>query len=378
MRNPEVSLVIPLFNEADSLPILAAEIRTAMEPTGRDYETIYVDDGSTDGSPEVLRALAAEDHRVRVIRLRRNSGQSAALAAGFHHARGAIVVTLDADLQNDPADIPRLLAGLDTVDIVCGVRIRRQDGWLRRISSRIANRIRNRVTRDSVTDVGCTLRAYCADFLHRVPAFNGMHRFLPTLLRLAGARVVEMPVNHRPRLLGQPKYNIRNRILRALVDLIGVRWLQSRWIDPALFEEPPLPLRLVLDQQPLDPARLAGRFVNVDDDGGETDVALGDFEGGVGLEEDALEDLVGAHADDRLVGAGHADVGQQGSAGGEDPLVGSGDVGVGADDGAHPAVEVEGERLLFARRLGVEVDEDDLHLGIELLHQAVGDQEGRV
>jgi len=232
---PEVSLVIPLFNEAGSLSVLAAEIRTAMASIV--YETLFVDDGSTDGSAEILQALAVADQRARVIRLRRNSGQSAALAAGFRHARGSAVVTLDADLQNDPADIPRLLAALDAYDVICGVRVRRQDGWLRRASSYIANRIRNRVTRDSVTDVGCTLRAYRADCLHRIPAFHGMHRFLPTLLRLAGARVMEMPVNHRPRLYGKPKYNIRNRILRALVDLIGVRWLQCRWIDPALSEE---------------------------------------------------------------------------------------------------------------------------------------------
>ena len=240
MRNPGVSLVIPLFNEAESLSILTAEIRAAMAPvtaTAEDYEVIYVDDGSSDGSPEVLRALAAADPRVRVLRLRRNSGQSAALAAGFRHARGAAVVTLDADLQNDPADIPRLLAKLDAFDVICGVRTQRQDGWLRRASSRIANRIRNRVTRESVTDVGCTLRAYRADCLHRIPMFHGMHRFLPTLLRLAGARVTEVPVNHRPRLYGKPKYNIRNRILRVLVDLIGVRWLQRRWIDPALSGE---------------------------------------------------------------------------------------------------------------------------------------------
>ncbi|HEY2736810.1 MAG TPA: glycosyltransferase family 2 protein, partial [Thermoanaerobaculia bacterium] len=205
MRNPGISLVVPLFNEAESLSILAAEIRTAMESTGKDYEILFVDDGSTDGSAEVLRALAAEDRRVRVIRLRRNCGQSAALATGFRHARGSVVVTLDADLQNDPADIPRLLAGLDTFDVICGVRLHRQDGWLRLASSRIANRIRNRVTRESVTDTGCTLRVYRAEFLRRVPAFHGMHRFLPTLLRLAGARVTEIPVSHRPRLHGQSK-----------------------------------------------------------------------------------------------------------------------------------------------------------------------------
>jgi dolichol-phosphate mannosyltransferase len=237
MIQPDVSLVIPLYNEAESLPILAGEIRAAMLATGKDYEVVYVDDGSTDESPAVLRALAGEDSRVRVIRQRHNSGQSAALATGFRHARGAVVVTLDADLQNDPADIPRLLEHLGDHDVVCGIRIRRQDGWLRRASSRLANRVRNRVTQESVTDTGCTLRACRAEFLRRIPQFNGMHRFLPTLLRMAGARVTEVPVHHRPRRYGRSKHNIRNRLFRALVDLFGMRWLQSRRIDPELSEE---------------------------------------------------------------------------------------------------------------------------------------------
>lgn len=234
---PEISLVIPVYNEQENLPVLAAEIRAALEPLARPYEVILVDDGSTDSTPEVLRRLAREDPRVRVLRQRRNSGQSAALDAGFRHARGEIVVTLDADLQNDPADIPRLLERLDGFDVVSGVRARRQDDWVRRVSSRIANRVRNRVTRESVTDVGCTLRAVRAEYLRRIPVFNGMHRFLPTLLRMEGARVTEVPVNHRPRLHGEPKYNIRNRAFRALVDLFGVRWMQTRWIDRHLAEE---------------------------------------------------------------------------------------------------------------------------------------------
>lgn len=234
---PEISLVIPVYNEEENLPVLAAEIRAALEPVGRPYEVILVDDGSTDATPEVMRRLAREDPRVRVLRQRRNSGQSAALDVGFRNARGAIVVTLDADLQNDPADIPRLLERMEGCDVVSGVRARRQDDWVRRISSKIANRVRNRVTHESVTDVGCTLRAMRAEYVQRIPVFNGMHRFLPTLLRMEGARVTEVPVNHRPRLHGQPKYNIRNRAFRALVDLFGVRWMQTRWIDRHLAEE---------------------------------------------------------------------------------------------------------------------------------------------
>jgi len=235
---PEVSLVIPVYNEAENLPVLADEIRAALEPTGRPYEVIYVDDGSTDESPAVLRELAGRDPRVRIVRQQRNSGQSAALDAGFRHARGGIVVTLDADLQNDPADIPRLLSRLDEgFDVVSGVRAKRRDSWVRRMSSRIANGVRNRVTHESVTDVGCTLRACRTPVLRRIPVWNGMHRFLPTLLRMEGARVTEVPVNHRPRLHGQPKYNIRNRLWRALADLYGVRWMQSRWIDRGLSQE---------------------------------------------------------------------------------------------------------------------------------------------
>lgn len=237
MRRPEISLVIPVFNEEENLPVLAAEIRQALDPLGRPYEVIFVDDGSTDASPAVLAGLAREDRRVRIVRQRRNSGQSAALDAGFRFARGEVVVTLDADLQNDPADIPRLLAHLGEYDVISGVRINRQDTWVRRVSSRIANGIRNWATGESVTDVGCTLRVCRTEYLRRVPMFTGMHRFLPTLLRLAGARVTEVPVNHRPRLHGQAKYGIGNRMFRALDDLRAVRWMQKRWIDQRLSEE---------------------------------------------------------------------------------------------------------------------------------------------
>jgi glycosyltransferase involved in cell wall biosynthesis len=234
---PDLSVVIPVYNEEENLPTLAAEVQGALEAIGRPYEVIYVDDGSTDGSSEILRRLAREDPAVRVIRQRRNAGQSAALEAGFRFARGGIVITLDADLQNDPADIPRLLERLDGYDVVCGVRANRQDTWVRKASSRIANGVRNRVTHDTVTDVGCTLRACRAEYLRRIPMFTGMHRFLPTLLKMEGARVTEVPVHHRPRLHGQPKYNIRNRIWRALADLFAVRWMQKRWIDRRLSEE---------------------------------------------------------------------------------------------------------------------------------------------
>jgi dolichol-phosphate mannosyltransferase len=234
---PEISVIVPVYDEVESLPRLAAEIAAALRPLGLACEVIYVDDGSNDGSAGVLLGLAREDPAVRVIRQRRNAGQSAALDAGFRAARGAIVVTLDADLQNDPADIPRLLALMDRYDVVSGVRTPRRHSWLRRASSRVANRVRNRVTHDDVTDVGCTLRACRAEILRRVPMFVGMHRFLPTLLRMAGARTTEIPVNHRPRLHGRAKYNLRNRFWRTLADLLAVRWMQERRIDHDLSEE---------------------------------------------------------------------------------------------------------------------------------------------
>lgn len=237
MAQPEISLIVPVYNEEENLPILAAEIRTALAGTGRVYEVLFVDDGSTDRSPAVLRQLAAGDPRLRILHLRRNSGLSAALDAGFRHARGEVLVSLDSDLQNDPADIPRLLEELAGCDVVCGVRARRRDNWLRRVSSRIANGVRNRLTDESIADVGCTLRAYRAEFVRRIPMFTGMHRFLPTLLRMEGARIKEVPVNHRPRLHGEPKYNVRNRIWKALTDLWAVRWMQRRWIDRQLVEE---------------------------------------------------------------------------------------------------------------------------------------------
>lgn len=243
MERPEISIVIPAFNEEGNLVELVAEIHSAL--AGRSYEVLFVDDGSTDSTPEVLSCLAAENPRVRWRRFAVNRGQSAALAAGFCRARGAVVVTLDADLQNDPADIPRLLEALEGVDVVSGVRRVRHDSLLRRFSSRLANRVRNAVIHDSISDVGCSLKAYRAEFLRRVPPFDGMHRFLPALARMEGARVCEIPVSHRPRLSGESKYGIHNRLWRGLVDLAGVRWLQRRWIGLQETEEeiPPSTLR---------------------------------------------------------------------------------------------------------------------------------------
>lgn len=235
---PRLSIVVPLYNEEENLPALDGEIRAALAPLGFAYEVLYVDDGSTDGSLTALRSLAAADPRIRILRHRKNAGQSAGLASGFRAARGELVATLDADLQNDPADLPRLLAKLDEGwDVVSGVRRNRRDSWVRRVSSRIANGVRNWATDEAITDVGCSLKAYRARFLAHLPMFGGMHRFLPTLVRWNGARVTELEVNHRPRLHGVAKYGIGNRLFRALADLMAVRWMRTRWIDPANVEE---------------------------------------------------------------------------------------------------------------------------------------------
>jgi dolichol-phosphate mannosyltransferase len=219
---------VPVYDERDNLEPLQKELDEALAAVPGGVEFVYVDDGSRDGSADVLARLAARDPRVRVLRFAENCGQTAALAAGFEAARGDVVATLDADLQNDPADLPRLLAALDRADVVNGVRQGRRDGFLRRASSRIANSFRNWVTRESVTDVGCSLRVMRASFLRRVKLHRGMHRFLPTLLRMEGARVMELPVRHRPRRHGRSKYGIANRLFVGLADVFAVRWMQER------------------------------------------------------------------------------------------------------------------------------------------------------
>lgn len=235
---PRLSVVVPLFDEEENLPTLDTELHAALEATAIPFEILYVDDGSNDGSFAALQRLAAADARVRILRHHRNSGQSAALATGFRAARGEVLITLDADLQNDPADIPRLLAKLEEgFGVVSGVRQNRRDSWSRRVSSRVANAVRNWATDEAITDVGCSLKAYRAEYLRHLPMFAGMHRFLPTLVRWNGARVAEITVAHRPRLHGVAKYGIGNRLFRALADLFAVRWMRTRWLDPAIAEE---------------------------------------------------------------------------------------------------------------------------------------------
>jgi dolichol-phosphate mannosyltransferase len=223
---PAVSVVVPLFNEEENVPILQAELTAALGPL--DYEIIFVDDGSRDGTV----ARIAPDPRVRVLQFERNAGQSAAMYAGLHAAHGAVAVLIDGDLQNDPADIPRLLSEIERgADLVCGYRAQRKDTVVKRITSRVANFVRSRFTKDGVRDTGCSLKAMRRECVSALVPFKGMHRFIPALVKGAGYSLVEIPVNHRPRKFGESKYGLGNRALRATMDMFGVRWLLSRRLD---------------------------------------------------------------------------------------------------------------------------------------------------
>jgi dolichol-phosphate mannosyltransferase len=223
---PALSVVVPLFNEEQNVPILQAELASAL--TEIDYEIIFVDDGSVDATVERI----VPGPRIRVLRFERNAGQSAAMYAGLHAARGAIAVLIDGDLQNDPADISRLMAEIERgADLVCGYRAQRKDTVVKRITSRVANFVRSRFTKDGVRDTGCTLKAMKRECVEALLPFKGMHRFIPALVKGGGYRLVEIPVNHRPRKFGESKYGLGNRAVRATMDMFGVRWLLSRRLN---------------------------------------------------------------------------------------------------------------------------------------------------
>jgi glycosyltransferase involved in cell wall biosynthesis len=223
-----ISIVAPVFNERENLRPLVDELLAVLRAGPQRFEIVLVDDGSRDGSSELIDALSAEHPEVRGIHLKTNSGQSAAFDAGFKNAKGSIVVTIDADLQNDPHDIPALLAALPGHDAAVGFRVKRNDTPVRRWSSKIANAVRNRLSGDDIIDTGCSLKAFRAEPLREIKPWNGMHRFLPTLKRMEGGSVVEVPVGHRPRLAGASKYGVWNRLFRSSADLLAVRWMKSR------------------------------------------------------------------------------------------------------------------------------------------------------
>lgn len=225
-NSPAVSVVVPLFNEEENVPILQSELAAALK--GLNYEIIFVDDGSSDRTVERI----APGPGVRVLRFEKNAGQSAAMYAGLGSARGVTVVLIDGDLQNDPADIPRLLSEIERgADLVCGYRAQRKDTAVKRATSRVANFVRSRFTKDGVRDTGCTLKAMRRECISTLLPFKGMHRFIPALVKGAGYRLVEIPVNHRPRKFGESKYGLGNRAVRATMDMFGVRWLLSRRLN---------------------------------------------------------------------------------------------------------------------------------------------------
>src|ERR1051325_2679850 len=231
-RLPAVSVVVPLYNEEENVPILQSELNAALRDI--DHEVIFVDDGSADRTVERIEIASG----VRIIRFQKNAGQSAAMYAGLQAARGGILVLIDGDLQNDPADIPKLIAGISRgADLVCGYRAQRRDTRVKQLTSRIANAVRSRYTKDGVRDTGCTLKAMRRECVRALVPFKGMHRFIPALIKNAGFRLVEIPVNHRPRRFGQTKYGLGNRAVRATIDMFGVRWLLSRRLNYKIRDE---------------------------------------------------------------------------------------------------------------------------------------------
>lgn len=228
MMTPYLSVVIPVYNERENLPVLMKALRPVLDLAGRPFEVIFVDDGSSDGSGEALREIVGQHPHVTVILLRRNFGQTAALSAGFDTARGEVIVAMDGDLQNDPQDIPRLLEKLsEGYDVVSGWRRDRQDAFFTRIlPSRIANALISWVTGVPLHDYGCSLKAYKSEVIKETRLYGDLHRFIPTLASMTGARIAEVPVTHHPRRHGKSKYTLR-RVFRVLMDLIIVSFLKS-------------------------------------------------------------------------------------------------------------------------------------------------------
>ncbi len=226
---PHLSLVIPVYNEEDNLERLFTEITEAMKGVTGDYEVVVTDDASRDRSWEILSDLVKRDKRWRAQRFSFNCGETAASAAGMKAARGDVIFTLDADLQNDPRDIPKFLEALKGADCVCGSRVHeRADDWVRRASSRLANWVRNKLSDEQITDAGCTYRAFKRECLDGIKFFRGAHRFLPTLFRMEGKTVVEVPITPRERFAGESKYGVWNRLFKSFADLLAVRWMKSR------------------------------------------------------------------------------------------------------------------------------------------------------
>jgi dolichol-phosphate mannosyltransferase len=225
---PDISIIVPVFNEAENVLPLYREVHAALEKEQRSWELVFVDDCSTDRTWQRVAEASALDKRVRGIRHLRNAGQSAAVWTGVRGSESPVIVTLDGDLQNDPADIPAMLAHLQNSDFVCGKRVNRRDTFVRRVSSRVARSARKRVLKADFADTGCAMRVFKRSALEGILPFNGWHRFLPVLVHNNGGKTLEVPVNHRARVAGVSKYGLGNRLWRGIYDLIGVSWYQKR------------------------------------------------------------------------------------------------------------------------------------------------------
>lgn len=239
---PAISLVIPCFNEEGNIRPLFKAIHEGVGPAGVSYEILAVDDGSRDATWQLIQQTAKEDPRVRGVRLERNYGQSAALWAGITAARGRHIITLDSDLQNDPKDVPAFLAALANFDCVCGTRVAARsqgDSWVRIASSRIANWVRNKLSGEQIEDAGCGYRAFKRECVADLKFFKGMHRFLPTLFRMEGFSVTEIPISHHPRFAGQSHYGVWNRLFASFYDLLAVRWMKRRMFRIKVAERAP-------------------------------------------------------------------------------------------------------------------------------------------
>jgi glycosyltransferase involved in cell wall biosynthesis len=229
-EDPYLSLVIPAYNEQETVVELLRRVNCALKDMGKPFEVILIDDGSTDSTPRLLNEAMSQYPWLRVLRMQRNGGQSAAFDAGFRAANGQVIATIDADLQNDPEEIPRLLPMLNGTDMINGWRRDRKDTPMRRMQSRIANRIRNWISQETINDSASSLKLYKRHCLEGIQLYKGMHRFMPTLVKMRGYTVQEVPVKHSARYAGTAKYGLRNRAWRAFVDLLAVRWMKNRYL----------------------------------------------------------------------------------------------------------------------------------------------------
>ncbi|MEW6377534.1 MAG: glycosyltransferase family 2 protein [Thermodesulfobacteriota bacterium] len=226
----DISVIVPVYNEEENLPILIPQIAEVTESLGRTFEIIFIDDGSIDGSRKIIKEMASKYPQILMLGFKKNCGETAASAAGLKKAKGKVIITIDADLQNDPKDIPRMLEYLEEYDMATGWRKRREDSLVKQVTSKIANGIRNWLSEEAIRDSGCTFRAYKRECLQEIKLYKGMHRFMPTLVKMEGYRVIEVPIAHHPRRFGSSKYTTWNRMWSAFIDLLAVKWMKSRHI----------------------------------------------------------------------------------------------------------------------------------------------------